>query len=148
MEQSLLSYAFSLFLSLLFCMITYVFFDLCLRAKVLLAKLQNQGIDGPKPGLILGNITEMQKIKSIKLASDPSVFSLKEPPSLDCSSVLFPHFIQWSKQYGKTFTFALGKKDRGPLLGKGLITTNREVWSHQRKTIASKPQKIYTGYYI
>lgn len=147
-------------------MITYVFFDLCLKAKVLRAKLQNQGIDGPKPGLILGNITEMQKIKSIKLASDPSIFSLKEPPSLDCSSVLFPHFIQWSKQYGKTFTFALGKvqilyiadpslvreinisktldlgkpaylqKDRGPLLGKGLITTNREVWSHQRKTIA------------
>ncbi|KAL8089726.1 hypothetical protein AgCh_039277 [Apium graveolens] len=166
MEQSLLYYAFSLILLLLFCMITYVFFDLCLSAKVLRAKLQNQGIDGPKPGLILGNITEMQKIKSIKHASDPSVFSLKEPPSLDCSSVLFPHFIQWSKQYGKTFTFALGKvqilyiadpglvreinisktldlgkpaylqKDRGPLLGKGLITTNREVWSHQRKTIA------------
>lgn len=100
MGQSLLSYAFSFILLLLFCMITYVFFDLCLRAKVLRAKLQKQGIDGPKPGLILGNITEMQKIKSIKLAFDPSIFSLKEPPSLDCSSVLFPHFIQWSKQYG------------------------------------------------
>lgn len=107
MEQSLLSYVFSLILLLLFCMITYVFYDLCLRAKVLRVKLQNQGIDGPKPGLILGNITEMQKIKSIKLSSDPSIFSSKEPPSLDCSSVLFPHFIQWSKQYGSLIYNAL-----------------------------------------
>ena len=67
---------------------------------------------------------------------------------------------------GKTFSFALGniqilyigdselvkeislcrsldlgkpsylQKDRGPLLGKGLLTTNKEVWTHQRKTIA------------
>ncbi|KAK3033966.1 hypothetical protein RJ639_034130 [Escallonia herrerae] len=28
------------------------------------------------------------------------------------------------------------QKDRGPLLGKGLITTNCAVWTHQRKTIA------------
>lgn len=28
------------------------------------------------------------------------------------------------------------QKDRGPLLGKGLLTTNKEVWVHQRKTIA------------
>lgn len=27
------------------------------------------------------------------------------------------------------------QKDRGPLLGKGLISTNGAVWSHQRKTI-------------
>lgn len=26
--------------------------------------------------------------------------------------------------------------DRGPLLGKGLITTNGALWTHQRKTIA------------
>lgn len=24
-------------------------------------------------------------------------------------------------------------KDRGPLLGNGLLTTNKEVWAHQRK---------------
>lgn len=28
------------------------------------------------------------------------------------------------------------QKDRGPLLGKGLITTNGTLWAHQRKTIA------------
>lgn len=67
---------------------------------------------------------------------------------------------------GKTFTFALGKtqflyigdgelvremslcksldlgkpsymhKERRPLLGKGILTTSREAWVHQRKTIA------------
>ena len=67
---------------------------------------------------------------------------------------------------GKTFSFALGKtqflyigdgelvremslckslnlgkpsymhKERGPLLGKGLLTSSKEVWLHQRKTIA------------
>ncbi|WOG84973.1 hypothetical protein DCAR_0104159 [Daucus carota subsp. sativus] len=27
-------------------------------------------------------------------------------------------------------------KERGPLLGRGLLTTSKEVWVHQRKTIA------------
>ena len=45
------------------------------------------------------------------------------------------------KEINQCKSLDLGKpaylqKDRGPLLGKGLITTNRGVWSHQRKTIA------------
>ena len=28
------------------------------------------------------------------------------------------------------------QKDRGPLLGKGILTTSKEVWTHQRNTIA------------
>ncbi|XP_074333722.1 cytochrome P450 714C2-like [Apium graveolens] len=86
--------------------------------------------------------------------------------SLDCLSILLPHIGQWTKQFGKTFSFALGKtqflyigdgelvqeishcksldlgkpsymhKERGPLLGKGIFTTSGEAWLHQRKTIA------------
>ena len=45
------------------------------------------------------------------------------------------------KEINLSKTLDLGKpsylqKDRGPLLGKGLITSNGAVWFHQRKTIA------------
>ncbi|KAK3014381.1 hypothetical protein RJ639_009155 [Escallonia herrerae] len=143
-----------------------------------LSKLRRQGIDVPQPSPIMGNIPEIKLNKSLVQCSENSCNNWKDPPSLDCSSILFPYFKQWTKQYehhvndaltfvtGKTFSFRLGtvpvlyvtdpelvreinlcrsldlgkpaylQKDRGPLLGKGLITTNRAVWTHQRKTIA------------
>ncbi|XP_017233410.1 cytochrome P450 714C2-like [Daucus carota subsp. sativus] len=144
----------------------YVVYDLCLKAKILRAKLQKQGIDGPVPGLVYGNISDIQKIKLKVSAADASTCNLNKPLSLDCRSILLPHISQWTEQFGKTFTFALGKvqilyvghgelvkemsycksldlgkpsylqKDRGPLLGKGILTTSKEVWTHQRNTIA------------
>ncbi|KAL1827573.1 hypothetical protein ACET3Z_005985 [Daucus carota] len=166
MEQKLISNALALLVSLLCCLIIYAIYDLCLKAKILRAKLRRQGIDGPPPSLILGNVCDIQKIESKELESDAPTSNLNEPLSLDCRSVLLPHISQWTNQFGKTFSFALGniqilyigdselvkeislcrsldlgkpsylQKDRGPLLGKGLLTTNKEVWTHQRKTIA------------
>ncbi|KAL1827572.1 hypothetical protein ACET3Z_005984 [Daucus carota] len=166
MEIASLFCAFPIFVFLLFCMIMYVVYDLCLKAKILRAKLQKQGIDGPVPGLVYGNISDIQKIKLKVSAADASTCNLNKPLSLDCRSILLPHISQWTEQFGKTFTFALGKvqilyvghgelvkemsycksldlgkpsylqKDRGPLLGKGILTTSKEVWAHQRNTIA------------
>ncbi|QCE04813.1 cytokinin trans-hydroxylase [Vigna unguiculata] len=79
---------------------------------------------------------------------------------------LFPHVQKWINQYGPIYLFSsgsiqwlmvsdiemvkevvmhtslnLGKptylsKDMGPLLGKGIMTSNGSIWVHQRKIIA------------
>ncbi|KAL6332428.1 hypothetical protein AAG906_007976 [Vitis piasezkii] len=126
-------------------------------------KLRRQGIKGPPPAFVMGNIPEMKRIMS--MAADARCSEAHLPLGFS-SSTPFPYFAQWTKLYGGTFTFALGneqflyvadtklvkeinlsktldlgkpsylQKDRGPLLGKGLITSNGAVWLHQRKTIA------------
>uniref|UniRef100_A0A166ILF7 Cytochrome P450 n=1 Tax=Daucus carota subsp. sativus TaxID=79200 RepID=A0A166ILF7_DAUCS len=166
MEDAVLFLAFPVSVISMFCVIIYVVYDLCLKPKFLRAKLVKQGIDGPKPTLIMGNMPDIRQIKCKELASDAVPYDLTKSLSLDCCSVLLPHISQWTKQFGKTFSFALGKtqflyigdgelvremslckslnlgkpsymhKERGPLLGKGLLTSSKEVWLHQRKTIA------------
>uniref|UniRef100_F6HIS8 Cytochrome P450 714C2 n=1 Tax=Vitis vinifera TaxID=29760 RepID=F6HIS8_VITVI len=126
-------------------------------------KLRRQGIKGPPPAFVMGNIPEMKRIMSMAADAPRSEAHL---PLGFSTSTTFPYFAQWTKLYGGTFTFALGneqllyvadtklvkeinlsktldlgkpsylQKDRGPLLGKGLITSNGAVWFHQRKTIA------------
>ncbi|XP_057981114.1 cytochrome P450 714C2-like [Malania oleifera] len=82
------------------------------------------------------------------------------------SSLLFPCFEQWRQQYGSVFMFSLGNiqlvymgdpgivkemctcislgfgkpsyqhKERGPLLGQGILTSNGTSWARHRKIIA------------
>ncbi|KAK1382320.1 Cytochrome P450 [Heracleum sosnowskyi] len=180
MEQTLLLYAFPafvvpmfcmmdaflVFVLSMFCMMIYGVYDFILRPKYLRAKLVKQGIDGPTPTLILGNYPDIQKIESKERASDATAYNSNESLSLECCSALLPELSQWTMEFGKNFTFALGKtqflyvgdgdlvremslcktldlgkpsymrKERGPLLGKGILTTSKEAWVHQRKTIA------------
>ena len=100
MEIALLPCAFLAFVLLLFCLIMYAVYDLFLKAKILRAKLQKQGIDGPKPSFVLGNIPDIQKIRSKVLEADASTYNVNEPLSLDCRSILLPHISQWTKQFG------------------------------------------------
>ncbi|XP_008229468.1 PREDICTED: cytochrome P450 714C2-like [Prunus mume] len=88
------------------------------------------------------------------------------PTAHNCAALLFPFFEKWRKQYGEVFVFALGNtqilyanqpdavreittctsldlgkptyqyKERGPLLGQGILTSNGASWAHQRKIIA------------
>ncbi|KAF8364932.1 hypothetical protein HHK36_033085 [Tetracentron sinense] len=134
---------------------------LLLEPERLRSRLRRQGIRGPPPSILLGNIPQIKLMLST-VPKDPA----KEHMGHDCSSTLFPYFKQWTKQYGQLFMFSLGKlqllyvtdpnvvkaikvnasldlgkpaylqKDRGALLGKGIITTNGAMWIHQRKTIA------------
>ncbi|KAK1368929.1 Secologanin synthase [Heracleum sosnowskyi] len=156
MEHALLFYGVSVFVSSMFCMIMYVVYDLCIKPKFLREKLVKQGISGPTPTLILGNVPDIQKMEC----------NSNESLSLDCCSILRPHFSLWTKQFGKNFCFAVGKqqflyigdgelvrdmslcksldlgkpsymhKEQGPLLGKGILTASRGTWVHQRETIA------------
>ncbi|XP_022752770.1 cytochrome P450 714C2-like [Durio zibethinus] len=146
-------------------LLVYLFHVLWLSGESRRLSLRRQGIDGPLPAFLWGNVPQMKQM----LPAAPNQSSnepIKEPLSQHCLMNLFPYFKQWTKQYGQSFLFALGRsqflyvadayfvreincftsldmgkpaylqKDRGALLGKGLITTNGAIWSYQRKTIA------------
>ncbi|KAL9380204.1 hypothetical protein Peur_028686 [Populus x canadensis] len=135
---------------------------LVLKPGRLRSVLRKQGIRGPSPSLLLGNISEIRKSQSTTVKA-----STNEPPVFhNCAATLFPFFEQWRKQYGPVFVFSLGntqilyvsradvvreistctslefgkpsyqQKELGSLLGQGILTSNGKVWAHQRKIIA------------
>ena len=70
---------------------------LILKPKRLRARLRKQGIRGPPPSFLLGNIGDMKKIKS-----SASKAQQKEYQAIthNCSSAIFPFFDEWRKSYG------------------------------------------------
>lgn len=82
--------------------VLYLFEVLVLQPKRLRSKLEKQGIRGPPPTILLGNIPEMKKIK---LESMKKSEAKDQTPSIahDWPSKLFPHIAQWRKEYGKPF---------------------------------------------
>ncbi|KAF9670979.1 hypothetical protein SADUNF_Sadunf13G0125500 [Salix dunnii] len=140
---------------------------LVLKPERLRSALRKQGIRGPGPSLLLGNISEIRKSQSTTVKA-----STNEPPVIhNCAATLFPFFEQWRKQYGPVFVFSLGstqilyvsqadvvreittctslefgkpsyqQKELGPLLGQGILTSNGKVWARQRKILAPE---LYT----
>ncbi|KAL4271987.1 hypothetical protein GQ457_13G017020 [Hibiscus cannabinus] len=133
--------------------------ELLLKPMKLRSRLRQQGINGPPPTLLLGNIREIKQSQS-SVVKDPT------PHSHNCAALLFPFFHQWRNQYGEVFVFSLGntqilfvnqpdavreistctslalgkpsyqQKERGALLGRGILTSNGAVWAHQRKLLA------------
>ncbi|KAK1283565.1 hypothetical protein QJS10_CPB21g00451 [Acorus calamus] len=67
-------------------------------------KLRRSGFTGPSPRFPLGNLLDMTKKEKIK--RDPSEDRLDI--SHDIHSIVFPHFAQWRKLYGKVFIYWLG----------------------------------------
>ncbi|XP_050370482.1 cytochrome P450 714C2-like [Argentina anserina] len=131
------------------------------RLRSLLAK---QGITGPPQALLLGNISEIKKARgSGGIVKTPSS---EPPTSHNLAAAIFPFFEKWRKQFGDAFVFGLGTtqilfvikteavreittctsmdlgkpsyqlKERGSLLGQGILTSNGPSWAHQRKVMA------------
>ncbi|KAK3039865.1 hypothetical protein RJ639_028258 [Escallonia herrerae] len=124
--------------------------------------LKKQGVSGPPPKFLLGNILEIKKSRD----AVAKVSTTEPPVSHNCGAALLPFFDPWRKQYGDVFMFALGNtqilyvtqpdmvreittctsldlgkpsyqaKERGALLGQGILTSNGAYWSHQRKILA------------
>ncbi|KAL2488429.1 Cytochrome [Forsythia ovata] len=122
--------------------------------------LKKQGISGPSPIPILGNILEIKRSRTAKAPMCGA------PAKHDCANALFPFFEQWQKKFGEVFMFSLGTtqilhvtqpdmvreittctsldlgkpsyqaRERGSLLGQGILTSNGSYWAHQRKIIA------------
>ncbi|XP_050282053.1 cytochrome P450 714C2-like [Quercus robur] len=135
---------------------------LILKPERLRSKLRKQGIRGPPPSFLLGNINDMKKMKSTASKTQPGEQALTH----NCASAIFPFLDLWKKQYGSTFMFSLGNiqilhtnhldvvraisictsldfgkpsyqyKERGPLFGQGILTSNGAPWAYQRKILA------------
>ncbi|GMI74384.1 cytochrome P450, family 714, subfamily A, polypeptide 1, EUI-like p450 A1 [Hibiscus trionum] len=142
-----------------------------LKPNKLRLKLQNQGVRGPSPSFFYGNIHEMTRIK---LEAQSAQKDVKAAISHDWFPTLFPFLDKWRNQYGSVFLYStghlqllcttdlemvkeiglhkslsLGKpsyltKDRGPLLGQGILSSSGPIWAHQRKIIAPNlfPDKV------
>lgn len=72
-----------------------------LKPEKLRSELRRQGIKGPSPSPILGNIPQMNKIQ----LQNQSVANHGENINLshDWASTLFPYFDQWRIEYGNLF---------------------------------------------
>ncbi|GAB2212322.1 hypothetical protein Drorol1_Dr00020281 [Drosera rotundifolia] len=127
-------------------------------------KLVSQGIRGPPPSFVHGNVSQMQRILSKAKAEAPR--SNGEIVGHDYTSSLFPYFEQWRKEYGLVYTYSTGNRQHmyvnhpgmvkeisqnmslhlgkpsyvtkalAPMLGRGILRSNGEVWSQQRKIVA------------
>ncbi|KAM7265664.1 hypothetical protein ACFE04_003347 [Oxalis oulophora] len=136
---------------------------LILKPKRLRLKLRKQGINGPNPHFLHGNSNDLRNHSKL---SNPGEVVEQVLSDHNYAIHLFPYFDRWTNQYGRLFVFSLGNKqilymndpdvvkemskytsldlgkptyqskERSPLLGEGILTSNGTKWAHQRKVIA------------
>lgn len=70
---------------------------LWVRTERVRGKLRRQGIGGPPPSFIYGNVAEMQKIQSMTATKPPTHAQIV---AHDYTCALFPYFEKWRKKYG------------------------------------------------
>ncbi|EEF46810.1 cytochrome P450, putative [Ricinus communis] len=144
------------------CFIIHLYKTVLLSSQRLKTKLHVQGIRGPSPSFLYGNLSEMQQIqlKAMKAQNHGEIVAH------DYTSSIFPYFEYWRKQYGLIYTYSTGFRqhlyvndpevvkemnqsinlDLGkptyltkrlePMLGNGIIRSNGHLWAQQRKIIA------------
>ncbi|XP_022759932.1 cytokinin hydroxylase-like [Durio zibethinus] len=122
--------------------------------------MEKQGVRGPKPRGITGNIIEMFNLTSQSTLKDMDTLNH------DIVGRLLPHYVNWSKSYGKRFIYWHGIEPRmcvtetelikelmtkhhlvtgkswlqqqgsKHFTGRGLLMANGEDWYHQRHIAA------------
>ncbi|KAF7825038.1 cytochrome P450 714C2-like [Senna tora] len=127
-------------------------------------KLRKQRIDGPTPHFFFGNIPQIKRLQSQFQSTTEQHKSASI--SHRWPSTLFPHMEKWRQQYGPICSYSAGNiqwlmvtdvgmvkevslytalnlgkpsylsKDRGALLGQGILSSSGQIWAHQRKIIA------------
>ncbi|KAL8266140.1 hypothetical protein R6Q59_003484 [Mikania micrantha] len=144
-----------------------------IRIKNIMSK---QGVHGPKPGFLIGNLMDIASLISKSTSFDM--------PTVDHDIVprLLPHYVLWSKIYGKRFIYWNGTEPRMCLaetelikellvkhsttsgkswlqqqgskhfIGRGLLMANGQDWYHQRHIVApafiKDKLKSYAGYMV
>ncbi|KAL5726160.1 hypothetical protein ACHQM5_009228 [Ranunculus cassubicifolius] len=139
--------------------------------------MEKQGVHGPKPRFLLGNIVEVGSLVSMTTSND------MDSIHHDIVSRLLPHYLLWSKQYGKRFIYWVGNEPRICLtdpkmikellsskysnlcgkswlqqqnskhfIGRGLLMANGQDWHHQRHIVApafmADKLKSHVGYMV
>ncbi|KAK9131512.1 hypothetical protein Sjap_011999 [Stephania japonica] len=146
-------------------LLMYVLNMVWLKPWELRKKLEKQGITGPMPSLLVGNVPEMKRIQHEE-AKKAQIKSPNFHAGHDYAPTLFPYLEQWRKQYGPLFVYSTGKKlhlymnrpdlvknlsmsmswnlgkplyltkAMAPIFGSGVIRSNGQSWADQRKIIA------------
>ncbi|XLT65552.1 hypothetical protein HN873_021991 [Arachis hypogaea] len=117
--------------------------DLVVKPKRLRSKLSNQGINGPTPSFMIGNIWEIKKAKEL-ITTTPKSPNLEPVDVHDCASLTFPFIETWKQKYGKVFTFSIGntqilvvnKPEIGHCLVRALLLQMGPNGPNQRKILA------------
>ncbi|KAL0929045.1 hypothetical protein M5K25_000985 [Dendrobium thyrsiflorum] len=159
--------AMELLLSLLLlclCGLALHFYYFCwLKPERIRRKLKLQGIAGPPPAFLHGNLKD---VKRFLMEEKERREEGEETIRHDYASMIFPHFEKWRKEYGPIFLYTMGnvpmlhvsqpdlvkemnlcksmdlgkatylKKTHEPLFGHGILKSNGELWAYQRKIIA------------
>ncbi|KAK7410798.1 hypothetical protein VNO78_01899 [Psophocarpus tetragonolobus] len=76
-------------------------------------RLQMQGIRGPPPSFLHGNLPDMQRIQSqvtIAKASTSNSNHSDQFLAHDYTATLFPYFEHWRKKYGQLYIYSTGMK--------------------------------------
>ena len=98
MGKLILSIVLGGFAGLLF----HLYSGVLLKPKKLRLKLQNQGIKGPCPSFLYGNIHEMRRIRLQALsAANSTQKDQKAAIAHDWFPTLFPHLEKWRNEYGR-----------------------------------------------
>ncbi|KAJ7295935.1 hypothetical protein O6H91_Y154600 [Diphasiastrum complanatum] len=122
--------------------------------------LMKQGLEGPAPSFMVGNMHEISRIKDEIAATDMEV------GDHDIMSRVCAYYCKWAEKYGKRFIFWWGiepritvtepeiikeilatkaghfgksplqQKGGVALLGNGLIMANGEDWAHRRRIVS------------
>ncbi|XP_042499557.1 cytochrome P450 714A1-like [Macadamia integrifolia] len=168
MEASFVKVLWSLCLMGFCSLVGYIFNVVWMKPERLRQKLRRQGVTGPPPySFLVGNVPEMTKIKT-EASKINQVSDHGDIAAHDYTASLFPYFECWRKQYGLVYMYSTGRtqhlyvnhpdmvKEIGqvisydlgkplnlantlsPLLGKGVLTSNGHLWSHQRKIISAE----------
>ena len=77
-------------------LILYLYNVLCLRPEKLRRALRRQGITGPQPSFLLGNIRDMKRPEKEEIPRGEGNGETVH----DFSSTFFPFFDRWRKIYG------------------------------------------------
>ncbi|GJN07141.1 hypothetical protein PR202_ga24943 [Eleusine coracana subsp. coracana] len=126
---------------------SYLYTILWLKPERLRQKLRKQGVKGPNPSFLFGNIPEMRRIKQELAKSDQEMETgTTDLFSSNYLATIFPYFLHWSRVYDPDMakelanckSLDLGKpcylqKELGALLGMGILTSNGDLWLHERK---------------
>ncbi|KAJ9680496.1 hypothetical protein PVL29_019732 [Vitis rotundifolia] len=121
----------------------HIYNALALNPRRLGSKLGKEGIRGPPPFLLFGNVSEMKRIQLQNQSTAPK--------DLHHHVWTHIHVLPWThasivddvemvKEIGLWTSLNLGKpsyltKDKKALLGQAILTSNGLIWAHQGKII-------------
>lgn len=77
-------------------LVFHLYNTLVAKPETLRSALKRQGVSGPRPTLLLGNILEIKKARD----SAAKASTNGAPASHNCGATLLPFFDNWRKQYG------------------------------------------------